>query len=216
MTGDIGPDRLRQLFGDPNEDGVYLVGVVEFSDDASEDQWSYVGNTQMGTLASAATRLGYERRDITIAEPYREPGRGVLPDGTELAVTSTTVPGPGIGVAGSQRRRNGSVGQGIQCHRHLRPSRCRSVPTWRRQGLGSRSTRARSSTRRPASPSPTGPTATPWSSSRAGATCSGTRSGQRWRHGRSRGHRKFHDGPERSGRYAYGIASDERIRQGDW
>ncbi|MFJ9134958.1 hypothetical protein ACIRRT_17980 [Streptomyces sp. NPDC102256] len=35
---------MWQLFGDPNENGVYLVGVVEFSDDASEDQWSYVGN----------------------------------------------------------------------------------------------------------------------------------------------------------------------------
>lgn len=55
MTGDFGPDRLRQLFGDPNEDGVYLVGVVEFSDDASEDQWSYVGNTQMGTLGQLPT-----------------------------------------------------------------------------------------------------------------------------------------------------------------
>ncbi|MFE7369335.1 hypothetical protein [Streptomyces anulatus] len=93
MTGNIGRDLFRQLFGDPNKDGVYLVGVVEFSDDAREDQWSYVGNTQMGTLESIAGRLGYERRDITIAEPYREPGRGVLPDGTELAVTSTTVPG---------------------------------------------------------------------------------------------------------------------------
>ncbi|WP_346174886.1 hypothetical protein [Streptomyces cuspidosporus] len=82
MMGDFGPDRLRQLFGDPNENGVYLVGVVEFSDDASEDQLSYVGNTQMGTLESVASRLGYERRDIMIAEPYREPGRGVLPDGT--------------------------------------------------------------------------------------------------------------------------------------
>lgn len=197
MTGDFGPDRLRQLFGDPNEDGVYLVGVVEFSDDASEDQWSYVGNTQMGTLESVVSRLGYERRDIRIAEPYREPGRGCCRTAQSWRSRRPPCEGahPGIGSAGSQRRRNASGGQGIQCHRHFRPSLCRSVPTWRRRGLGSRSTRERSSTRRPASPSPTGPTATPWSSSRAGATCSGTRSGPHWRHGRSGGRRRFHDAP---------------------
>ena len=93
MTEPTSRDRCQELFGLPNEHGAYLVGVIEFSDDADEDGWSYVGNYQMGMLASASQKLGYGRDDISIAEPYRHPGRGVLPDGTELAVTSIMVRG---------------------------------------------------------------------------------------------------------------------------
>lgn len=164
MTGNIGRDLFRQLFGDPNKDGVYLVGVVEFSDDASEDQWSYVGNTQMGTLESVAGRLGYERRDITIAEPYREPGRGVLPDGTELAVTSTTVPGS---ASWHRSSREPTPEERLRWAGHPVPPPPEPVPV--PVGPNMETARPRIEEHqgevfytKTASPSPTGPTTTRW------------------------------------------------------
>lgn len=61
-------DLYRDLLGLPNV-GVYLVGVIESSDDAREDRWSYIGNHQMGTLESVAREPGCDRGDVHIVEP---------------------------------------------------------------------------------------------------------------------------------------------------
>ncbi|GAX58647.1 hypothetical protein [Streptomyces olivochromogenes] len=218
MTGDFGPDRLRQLFGDPNEDGVYLVGVVEFSDDASEDQWSYVGNIQMGTLASVASRLGYERRDITISEPYREPGRGVLPDGTELAVTSTTVRGSASWYRSS---REPTPEERLRWAGHPVPPPPPPEPV----PVGPNMETARPRIEEHQDEvfyTKTGKSFT-YRTNRYTLIIVESRRNVQWHEIRSAleawpiaGPSEIPRCPERSGRYVYGIVSDERIRQGDW
>jgi hypothetical protein len=218
MTKHTNADGYRELFGEPNDDGVFLVGVVEFSDDANEDQWSYVGNSQMGTLESIAHDFGYARGDITIAEPYRAPGYGVLPDGTELAVTSTIVSGS------------------PPWHQTSREPTTEERLTW-----------AGFPVPPPTSPEPIplGPnmeTARPRIEEHQGEVfCTG--SGRPFTYEtyrytlvivESRRNVQWHEigsaleewpisgpaeiprCPERSGRYVYGIVSDERIRRGDW
>lgn len=83
--------RLGNLFGEPNEEGVYLVAVVEFSDDASEDQWSHAGNMLRGSVCVAAERLGLERRVVDLPYARDSMAVGILPDGTRLAATAEQV-----------------------------------------------------------------------------------------------------------------------------
>lgn len=86
------PD-ARELFGDPNSAGVFLVAVVEFSANADEDGWSMAGNFAADSVSNAARRLGWDdRRDVTI-DWRADPITGTLPDGTVLAATQTTVSG---------------------------------------------------------------------------------------------------------------------------
>ncbi|CAM5628857.1 hypothetical protein STENM327S_02369 [Streptomyces tendae] len=165
-----------------------------------------------------ACRLGYERRDIKIAEPYREPGRGVLPDGTALAVTSATVP------------------RSASWHRSSREPTPEERIRWAGHPVPPPP---------PPKPMPVGPnmeTARPRIEEHQGEvfyTKTGkpfiyrtnlytlviveSRRNVQWHQIRSAleawpiaGPSEIPRCPERSGRYVYGIVSDERIRQEGW
>ena len=77
---------VESLFGPPGANGVYLVGVVEFSADANEDGWLYASMLAEGELRRAVARLNMSERDLRIGSRNDDALVGVAPDGTTLAV----------------------------------------------------------------------------------------------------------------------------------
>lgn len=85
-------EQAYQLFGAPSADGVYLVGVIDFSADSNEDGWTYAGMMAKSRIVKAASRLGWEASDIAI-DRHASPMIGTLSNGIRLSVIQRTVEG---------------------------------------------------------------------------------------------------------------------------
>lgn len=82
--------RSQHLFGPPNADGVFLVGVDEFSADSNEDGWTYADMMANSAILSAAKKLGWD--DNAVAVDLRaSPTVGTLPTGIRLSAIQRTV-----------------------------------------------------------------------------------------------------------------------------
>lgn len=84
--------RAQHNFGPPSEDGVYLVGVIEFSADSNEDGWTYADMMASSAILSAAEKLGWNRSAVEI-DRRTSPIVGTLPDGLRLSAIQGTVEG---------------------------------------------------------------------------------------------------------------------------
>ena len=85
-------ERAQQLFGPPSADGVYLVGVVEFSADSNEDGWTYADMMANSAIRSAAKRLGWQESAVEVNR-RASPIVGTLPNGIRLSAMQMTVEG---------------------------------------------------------------------------------------------------------------------------
>ena len=84
--------RFVDAFGQPNADGVYLVRVIEFSDDPNEDGWTYASMMVSTALANAARDLGYPSDQVSVADSYDISQTDILPDGIKIHAYAYQVP----------------------------------------------------------------------------------------------------------------------------
>lgn len=97
------PSRAEAMWGVPDEQGRYLVRIVELGDDASEDDYSAAGNMQLAAIRQAAEE--YYARSISAYEkdrfyrlnssPCESPMLAELADGTMIATKQAFRRGPG-------------------------------------------------------------------------------------------------------------------------
>ena len=85
-------EQAQHCFGLPSGDGVYLVGIVEFSADSNEDGWTYADMMARAAILSAAKRLGWKEKDVEVNR-RSSPLVGTLPNGLRLAAFQSTVEG---------------------------------------------------------------------------------------------------------------------------
>ena len=92
------------LRGAPDRHGRYLTYIVEHGDNASEEDYSVVGNYLPGAVARAARDYGYEdfhpmfrdRYYTFVGTEYDDPLVARLRDGTLVAVTSRSIAGMNV------------------------------------------------------------------------------------------------------------------------
>ncbi len=94
--------RAEALWGKPDDQGRHLAYVVEHGDDASEEDYSFVGNMLLAAIDQAVRDYGYDFNIYSQSRYYRyitsefsNPLVAKLADGTLVAARSTSRPGPG-------------------------------------------------------------------------------------------------------------------------
>ncbi|WP_130014788.1 hypothetical protein [Serinicoccus sediminis] len=91
--------RAEELWGLPDKTGCYLTAIVVHGDDMSEEDYSKVGNHQLGALSKAARAYGeppsWHVNKHIVGSQWADPLVAALTDGTLIAAGSTSRRGAG-------------------------------------------------------------------------------------------------------------------------